>query len=201
MNITDLKEKIIILGFTAAIFLPIRLVVGQYLLDSWLGMLGVASLVSLILIVLVKKEKLGRLGQIFRRQMTKFLWGRSAKVIVLLLVAFSVYFGATILLVDKANTTYYSDKQIIAENFASKTFSKETLSRLQGPQIQDHGIAGLAQIQQLEYVFAISYAMLNDTTEGWLVNLHLIMFVEQIEVLGLLWFYRRAFKPLASSQA
>jgi preprotein translocase subunit SecG len=192
MDRADLKEKAIILGFTGAIFLPVRLLLGQYLVDNWLGMLGVASLISVILMILVKKEKLGKIGQIFQRQMTKTLWGRSAKWIVLTLVLFSAYFGTTILLVEKGNTEYSADKQIIAENFSSN-IDKNTIARLQGPPIYD--IFGIAQLQYLEYFLAISYAMINDTTDGWLVNLHLIMFVEQIEILGLLWFYRRAFRP------
>jgi hypothetical protein len=192
MDRTDLKEKAIILGFTSAIFLPVRLLVGQFLLDHWLGMLGVASAVSIALIVLVKKEKLGKVGIMFKNQMTKTLWGRSAKWIVLTLAVFCVYFGTTILLVEKGNTEYFEDKQVIAENFATK-LDKDDISRLRGPQTSD--IIGVTQFQYLEYFLAISYALINDTTNGWLVNLHLIMFVEQIEILGLLWFYRRAFKP------
>lgn len=195
MDLTDFKEKLVILGFTLAIFLPIRLLAGQYLLENWFGMLGVASLISVVLIILVKKEKLGRLGQIIKRQIAKALWGKPAKAIVITLVLFSAYFGTTIVLVDRGNALYQQDKEIIAENFANGSFDKNTLTKLAGPQIQDHGIIGLAQMQYLEYIFAISYAMLNDSSDGWLVNLHLILFIEQIEALGLLWFYRQSFKP------
>lgn len=194
MDRTDFKEKMIILGFTTAIFLPIRLLVSQYLMEHWIGTLGIASAISIILMVLVKKEKLGRLGQIFQRQMEKTLWGKSAKIIIITLVVFCAYFGATILLVDIGNTVYFEDKQIIAENFARNGFEKSTPVELAGPRIYQ-GVFGLAQIQYLEYIFAISYAMLNDASEGLLVNVHLILFIEQIEVLGLLWFYRKAFKP------
>lgn len=191
MNRADLKEKAVILGFTSAIFLPVRLVAGQFLLDHWLGMLGVASAISILLMVLVKKEKLGKIGAMFQRQMTKTLWGKSIRWIVLMLVVFSAYFGTTILLVEKGNTTYLADKQIIAQNFAS--MDRSVVSQLEGP--QTHNTEGIAQIQFLEYFLAISYAMINDATNGWLVNMHWIMFIEQIEVLGLLWFYRRAFRP------
>lgn len=191
MNRADLKEKAVILGFTSAIFLPVRLVAGQFLLDHWLGMLGVASAISILLMVLVKKEKLGKIGAMFQRQMTKTLWGKSIRWIVLMLVVFSAYFGTTILLVEKGNTTYLADKQIIAQNFAS--MDRSVVSQLEGP--QTHNTEGIAQIQFLEYFLAISYAMINDATNGWLVNMHWIMFIEQIEILGLLWFYRRAFRP------
>lgn len=193
MDWADLKEKFVILGFTMAVFLPIRLLAGQFFLDNWLGMLGVASAISISLIVLVKKEKLGKLGHIFKKQMTKSLWGRPAKFIIIGLVLFSVYFGTTILLVERGNELYLHDKQIIAENFAKKSFDKESISQLVGPQVQD--VIGIAQIQYLEYFLAVSYSMLNDTTNGWLVNMHLILLIEQLEALGLLWFYRHSFKP------
>ncbi len=193
MDWMDLREKFVILGFTVAIFLPIRLLAGQFFLDNWFGMLGVASAISIALVILVKKEKLGRFGRIFKKQMIKSLWGRPAKFIILALVLFSAYFGATILLVERGNELYLHDKQIIAENFAKKSFDKDVISQLVGPQIQD--TPGLAQIQYLEYFLAISYAMLNDTTDGWLVNMHMILLIEQLEALGLLWFYRHSFKP------
>lgn len=198
MDWTDLKEKFVILGFTIAIFLPIRLLAGQFFLDNWLGMLGIASAISISLIVLVKKEKLGKLGHIFKKQMTKSLWGRPAKFIIIGLVLFSAYFGTTILLVERGNELYLHDKQIIAENFAKKRFDEETISHLTGPQVQD--VIGIAQIQYLEYFLAISYSMLNDTTNGWLVNMHLILLIEQLEALGLLWFYRHSFRPQTISR-
>lgn len=193
MDWTDLKEKLVVLGFTLAIFLPIRLLAGRFFLDNWFGMLGVASAISISLVILVKKEKLGKIGHIFKRQMAKSLWGRPAKFIIIMLVLFSAYFGITILLVERGNELYSHDKQIIEENFAKNRFDKETLSRLIGPQIQD--IMVISQIQYLEYFLAISYAMLNDTTNGWLVNMHMILLIEQIEAFGLLWFYRHSFKP------
>lgn len=198
MDWTDLKEKFAVLGFTLAIFLPIRLLAGQFFLNNWFGMLGVATTISIVLIILVKKEKLGTLGRIFKKQMIKSLWGRPAKFIIISLILFSAYFGSTILLVERGNNAYLHDKQIIAENFAKKSFDKEALARLNGPQIQD--IVGIAQIQYLEYFLSISYAMLNDSTNGWLVNMHLILLIEQIEAFGLLWFYRHSFKPQTISR-
>ena len=86
----------------------------------------------------------------------------------------------------------YTDKAILAKKISGEVATHESF-RLSGPQGDD--IAGISQIRYLEYVFSISYAILNDTTGGWLVNLHLIMFMEQVEVLMLLWFFRRYFRP------
>jgi hypothetical protein len=193
MNTKDLKEKMILLSITAAVFLPLRLFVSQYISDHWLGNLGVATLISLALILLVKKNKLGRFGIAFKNQSSKVLWGRSAKFVIAALMFFTFYFGTTILLIDRGNTIYLDDKEILFQNIADGVLDKKDL-RLNGPQINT--IMGLAQIQYFDYLLSLSYAMLNDATHGVLVNLHLILFVEQIEALGLLWFYKKMFKPL-----
>lgn len=191
MDVNDIKEKIIVIGITALVFLPIRLLVSQYLAEHWLGNLGIATLISIMLIVLIKKDKLGTLGNIFKNQLVKSLWGRSAKIIVLTLVLFTCYFGTTILLIDRGNTLYYDDKEVLFQSISNNEI--ESL-RLSGPQIKDN-IFGLPQIQYADYLFSISYAMLNDAMGGMLINLHLILFVEQVELLGLFWFYRKIFRP------
>lgn len=194
MDKQDLKEKLILLSITAAVFLPLRLLVSQYISDNWLGSLGIATLISVALIVLVKKNKLGWFGNVFKNQISKALWGRSAKFIVVTLIFFAFYFGSTIILMDRGNTVYLEDKEILFQNIKHRTLDRTMLASLSGPQTHDAVV--LAQIQQIEYLFSVSYAMLNDTTDGWLANLHLILFMEQIEILGILWFYKRVFKPI-----
>ncbi len=199
MDINDLKEKLVLLSITAAVFLPLRLLVSQYISDHWLGNLGIATLISVSLIILVRKNKLGRFGHVFKNQITKALWGRSAKLIIAALVFFMIYFGTTVLLIDRGNTIYLDDKEILSQSIASRNLDRAALLSISGPQI--HSVIGLAQLQYLEYLFSVSYAILNDTTNGWLVNLHLILFMEQVEVLGLFWFYKRMFKPIPADAA
>ena len=75
MERKDLKEKLIILGITVGIFLPIRLLVSSLITDNWLGSLGVMSLFAILMVFLIKKKKLGIIGQMFERQMKKTLGG------------------------------------------------------------------------------------------------------------------------------
>jgi hypothetical protein len=195
MDTTDLKEKLALVGVTAAVFLPLRLIAGQYLTEHWLGNFGIAAMISVALVVLVKKDKLGAFGAIFKNQITKALWGRSAKVIIVTLIVFMCYFGTTVLLADRGNTVYHDDKELLFQSISGKNLEAKPFLKLNGPQIQNAQMFGLVQMQYLEYLFSISYALLNDATHGWLVNLHLILFVEQLEILGLFWFYRKLFRP------
>jgi len=193
MDLRDIREKMVFVGVTAAVFIPLRLLISEFLVEHWLGNLGIATLISVGLAVLIKKEKLGRLGRIFRNQITKTMWSRSARAIVVLMVVFMAYFGTTIILIDRGNTVYFDDKQVLLESMSEGGFDG-TVAHLRGPGAQDEAF-GIKQVRYMEYVFSISYAVLNDTMGGWLVNLHLIMFMEQIEVLLLLWMFRRFFRP------
>ncbi len=196
MNTNDIKEKLVLIGVSAGIFLPFRLLASQYMAEHWLGNLGFATAVSLLLLFLTKKNKLGRFGEILKNQMRKAVWGRSSTIIIFLLVGFMVYFGSVIVLVNHGNTAYHDDKEALFQDI----FDKETIHshlRLNGPGTDAVEFAGFSQARYAGYVFAVSYAILNDMTGGWLVNIHLILFMEQVEMFGLFWLYRKMFRPIS----
>lgn len=199
MNANDIKEKLVLIGVSAGIFLPFRLLASQYMAEHWLGNLGFATAVSLLLLFLTKKNKLGRFGEILKNQIRKAVWGRSSYVIIFLLLGFMAYFGSVIVLVNQGNTAYHDDKEALFRDI----FDKESIHshlRLNGPGADAGGFGGFSQVRYAGYVFAVSYAILNDMTGGWLVNIHLILFMEQVEMFGLFWLYRKMFRPMSAAQ-
>ena len=46
----------------------------------------------------------------------------------------------------------------------------------------------------IDYMFSIAYAVMNDMSNGWLEHVVVVMCVEQIELIGILFFYRNIFK-------
>jgi len=197
MNREDLKEKCILAGVSAGIFLPFRLLASQYLAEHWLGSLGFATSVSLLLLFLTKKNKLGRFGEILKNQIRKTVWGRASGVIIFLLLGFMVYFGTVIILVNQGNTIYREDKEALFQDMFSKEPSPHL--RLHGPGTSSGELAGVSQLRYAEYVFAISYSILNDMTGDWLASIHLILFIEQVEMVGLFWLYRKMFRPITAA--
>ena len=198
MNTNDLKEKLVLIGVSAGIFLPFRLVASQYLAEHWLGNLGFATLVSLLLLYLTKKDKLGRFGEILKNQIRKMVWGKSSGVIIFLLLGFMVYFGSVIVLVNQGNTTYRDDKEALFHDIISKESSSSHL-KLNGPGTNAGEFAVISQARYTEYVFAISYSILNDMTGDWLASIHLVLFMEQVEMVGLFWLYRKMFRPISAA--
>ena len=63
-----------------------------------------------------------------------------------------------------------------------------------GPQLET--LNGLHVFSSLDYMFSIAYAVMNDMSDGWLEHIVVVMFVEQIELIGLLVLYRNIFKPI-----
>ncbi len=195
MNINDLKEKCILIGVSAGIFLPFRLLASQYLAEHWLGNLGFATSVSLLLLFLTKKNKLGKFGEILKNQIRKTVWGRSSGLIIFLLLGFTIYFGSVIILVNQGNTIYRDDKEALFQDIFNKESANSNL-KINGPGTNSEEFIGFSQIRYAEYVFAISYAILNDLTGDWLASIHLILFMEQVEMIGLFWLYRKMFRPI-----
>ena len=200
MDRQDLKEKLIILSITTGIFLPLRIFFSAYVYDHWLGSLGFVSAIGILFVVLIKKNKLGKFGQIFERQMKKTIGGKTGKYIIGFSILFLVYFGASLFFVDRGQTIYEHDMEVFYSLIISgEEFKVENIpvEKLNGP-IAIIETPGFLWVSSLDYGLSIAYAMMDKASDGWLSHLIIVIFVEQLEVLGLLYFYRRTYKQVVS---
>lgn len=196
IDVQDVKEKLFLLGVTAGIFLPIRMVFVTYVTDDWLGSLGLLSLFGLLFIYLTRKNKLGHVGRIFEKQVRKTIGGKIGKYIITFSIVFLIYFGASIFLIDRGNSVYYNDKEILydtLQNYHQLTRENIPIDKLVGP-IPLVENEGFAWISNVEYTLSVSLALMNDVSNGLIGNLMFIVFIEQFEVLGILYFFRRKYK-------
>ena len=204
MDRADLKEKLIILGITAGVFLPIRLVFTSLVSDNWLGSLGLMTIFAILLVLLIKRKKLGKIGIMFERQIRKTIVGKTGKYIILFALFFLFYFGTTLFFMDRGNTIYEEDKEIFYfAIIGEKGYDIEEIStyNLNGPKIlKNSNYENLQSIANLDYVFSIAYAVMNDMSQEWISHFVILMFIEQIELIGLLLFYRKTFKPVLKVQ-
>lgn len=201
MDRQDLKEKLIILGITTGIFLPLRVFFSTYVYDHWLGSLGLVSALGIIFVILIKKNKLGKFGQIFEKQMKKTIGGKTGKYIIGFSILFLVYFGGSLYFIDRGETVYSHDKEIFFKIISTgEKFSPEDIpvNELHGPKLFV-GVDSLMWISSLDYGLSVAYAVMNEASDGWLSHLIVVIFVEQLEVLGLLYFYRRTYRQVVSA--
>ena len=194
MDREDLKEKLIISSITTGIFLPIRVLFASHVSDHWLGSLGLVSAFGILFVFLIKRNKLGWFGKIFEKQMRKTIGGKTGKFIIGVSLLFLIYFGSSLYFIEKGDTVYFEDKQVFASVMLSKDFTIEDipLEKLGGPQPLVN-IAGLEWITNLDYALSIAYSIMDDTTDGWLSHFIVVVFVEQLEMVGLLFFYRKTY--------
>lgn len=197
IDVQDVKEKIFLMGITAGIFLPIRMLFVTYVTDDWVGSLGLLSIFGIVFIYLTQKRKLGRLGSIFEKQMRKTMGGKIGKYIVVFSIVFLIYFGASIFFMDRGNSVYYYDKEILfttLQDYHQLTRDNIPIEKLLGPVPLGEDFDGLAWVSSVEYTLSVSLALMNDVSGGVMENLMFIVFVEQFEVLGILYFFRRRYK-------
>lgn len=192
-----IKNNLIFVGLSLGILLPIRLAFSEFVSDHWLGNLGIITATGAIMIILIRKNKLGRLGQIFEKQLTSSITGKTGKFIIIASITFLVYFGTTIILIERGHTIYLDDTEVFY-SYISTNSNLENLSavEIQGPFVASHDSNILNMFFVLEYAFAITYAMIDEMSEGWVTHLYSVLFVEQIEILALVVFFRK--KPTIS---
>ncbi len=197
MDIQDIKEKLLLLGITAGLFLPIRMIFMTYVTEHWLGSFGLVTVFGLSFIYLIKKNKLGHVGRIFERQMRKTIGGKAGKYVIAFSIVFLIYFGTSIFLMDRGNSVYYDDKEIlflIFQNDQQLKLENFPIEQLEGPIPLATNLEGLFWLSNFEYALSISLALMDDVSDGWIGNLIAIVFIEQLEVLGILYLFRRKYK-------
>ena len=197
IDVQDVKEKVILMGITAGIFLPVRMLFVTYVTDDWLGSVGLLSAFGLVFIYLIGKRKLGQIGRICEKQMRKTIGGKVGKYVVALSLVFLIYFGASIFFMDRGNSVYYYDKEVLfttLQDYQQLTRDNIPIDKLLGPVPLGDSFDGFAWVSDIEYTLSVSLALMNDISGGWMENLMFIVFIEQFEVLGILYFFRRRYK-------
>jgi len=203
MEKKDLKEKFLILGILTGVFLPMRILFVSYVSEHWLGSLGLVSAFGIVLVFLIKRKKLGWFGNLFEKQMRKTMGGNSGKYIICFALFFLIYFGATLYFIERGNTIYSDDKEIFylaiieVEGYNIRDIRAYDLK---GPELISSQTQLFNTFSKLDYMFSIAYSVMNDMSEGWMSHLVVVMFVEQIEVIGLLIFFRKSYKPTSKIQ-
>ena len=193
IQLLDIRNKLIVFAVVTGIFLPVRMVFYSYISSHWIGSLGLTSSIMITITFLAHKNKLGRFGNIFVGQITKTMKGKSGKIAICFSLLLIVYLGSTLVWIERGNTTYYDEKQIVSQLVFSH-------SDLNPSQVQDmnkilnmHKNDILFVFSRFDQIASMTYAIMNDVMGGWLVNLDTILLIEQFEVLGLVFFYRKLY--------
>lgn len=204
MNRQDFIEKTIVsLGFVA-IFLPLRFFFYYYVSQYWLGSVGLISLVVGVITYLSYKDKFGKFGRLWKKQINKIARGKLGTIGLILGVFFSFFFGFAIWSFEagKDSEAYQISVIILEEQElmlsmnpeeAIETFAEvgrrtdlDTFNRA------NQNLAELWEEDPILFVdtMIVLLAVINTWVGGWLGHLYVILFVQEIEQVFLIIFFR-----------
>lgn len=175
------------------VLLPVRLFFVMYVSDNWFGSFGLIAMISITIIILTKKKKLGKFGEMFDRQLSKLQHGKRAKIVYGQSILFLLILGGTIFAIEQGNSTYVELKnEILIEN---EDFSdaEQILAKAEKISFQEWINGFIGMILAIFFAFpqlAAVFAVLNDSSDGWVLHFYTVAFVEYIELFGILLLFR-----------
>ena len=190
-------ELLIVFSIMTGLLLSSRILFVHYVSDDWFGSLGIITGISISVIVLAKKRKLGWFGPMLERQIYKFQRGKRGLVIFTESALLVVVLGVMIFTIEQGNSVYFDLKTEFMEDNLSIKSPKQILESAGEMTIYDWfaGVLMIPVVFGTEFPqFSAFIASIDQRLDGWIMHFYTVGFVENLEVLGILIFYRVGFK-------
>jgi len=176
------------------ILLPARLLFVEFVSDDWFGSAGIIGIISILIIILAKKQKLGFFGPMLERQIFKFQKGKRGILVLGESVFLLVILGSMIIVIDQGNSVYSDLKLQNNKNIASETMVlKQTEQWKADDWANGFLVAPIAFVTAFPQMSA-AIASIDEATDGWLMHFYTVGFIEYVEILGILLFYKIVYK-------
>ena len=193
MNKKSFVEAFIVFSVMTGLLLPIRLFFVMYVSDNWFGSFGLISVISITVIILTKKRKLGKFGEMFDRQLSKLQHGKRAKIVYGQSILFLLILGGTIFTIEQGNSTYVELKNEILKENEDFSNAGQILAKAEKISFQEWINGFIGMIMAIFFAFpqlAAVFAVLNDSSDGWVLHFYTVAFVEYMELFGILLLFR-----------
>ena len=189
-------ESLIVFGIMTGLLLPTRLLFVEYVSDNWFGSFGIISIISISIIILAKKQRLGFFGPMLERQIYKFQKGKRGILVFGESIFLLVILGSTIIAIDQGNSVYSDLKLQSNENLPSESVQVQVIEITKNWTPIDWVNAYLIGTVSFFTDFpamSAAIASIDEATDGWLLHLYTVGFVEYAELLGILIVSRMSF--------
>ncbi len=206
MKTTARMESVIVFLVMTGIFLPVRFVFVTFVSDHWFGSFGIVSAFAITMVVLSKKGKLGKFGEMFQRQMMKIHTGKRRKFIYTNMALTVFIMGLSIVSINLGNSIYFEQKNEILVMADSQGQSLREPADMQQLTEEFHEISTAQLLEALVampvlLIYQFPYftglmAIENDLTTGFFLHFSTVGFVEVLEMIGVLVFYKITLKPV-----
>jgi len=193
---SEIFETIIVFGFLLGILFPIRILFVEYVSDSWFGSLGILTLVYVILIILIRKKKLGRFGNMIAKQLFKIHKGKRRYFVYTNIAISTLFFSMAVYGMETAKDEIYTDKidvffnQLPQKDLTNPEEAQNYVSTELPKMSPDDIGSAVITIIFLPFTnheqFIVLWGLIDKITDGWFLNLSIVLFAEQLEVIGFL---------------
>ncbi len=194
-----ISESLLVFAVMAGVLLPARILFVEFVSDDWLGSVGVITAVSMLVIILAKKKKLGFFGPMLERQMYKFQKGKRGLVIVGESVFLLFILGTMIFAIEHGNALYAELQTVPDTNSADQVL--ETASELEASDWLFGFLMAHVGFLTAFPERSMAIASIDQKLDGWLLHFYTVGFVEYLELLGILIYYKISFRLKPASIA
>ncbi len=195
-------ESLIVFGIVTGLLLPARLLFVEFVSDDWLGSFGIITAISVSVIILAKKQKLGFFGPMLERQIYKFQRGKRGIIVFGESVFLLLILGTMIVAIDQGSSIH-SEYMLQNSQTLPLVDSPEQVLEMTKEMTPTDWVVGflLAPTALLTEFPKMSAAIasIDYSLDGWLMHFYTVGFVEYLELLGILIFYRVSFKRKIST--
>ena len=184
------------------LLLPARLLFVEFISDDWLGSFGVITAISLSVIILAKKQKLGFFGPMLERQIYKFQKGKRGIAVLGESVFLLLVLGTMIVAIDQGSSIHSEYLLQNSQNVPMVDSPEQVLEMTHEMTPADWVVGFLLAPAALLTEFpkmSAAIASIDHSLDGWLMHFYTVGFVEYLELLGILIFYRVSFKRKISA--
>jgi len=193
----EIKERFLTVLIFTGLFLPARLFFYNIISTVWIGSFGMMTAIMLSTLYLARKNKLGYVGYLINKHATSFSKGKFGKIAIIFLV-FNIYmFGIAIYGIENYQPEY---KEKITGQLADQgVHDLDTATHAEnvgwsGPAASFGILFSLAILLIPNQLGFSIYSIINDYTNGWILHFATVFLVEQLEILGLVIFFRYFYK-------
>ena len=184
------------------LLLPARLLFVEFVSDDWLGSFGIITAISISVIILAKKNKMGFFGPMLERQIYKFQKGKRGIAVFGESVFLILVLGTMIVAIDQGSSVHSEYMLQNSPNTPVVTSPEQVMEMTQEMTPADWVVGFLLAPAALLTEFpkmSAAIASIDQSLDGWLMHFYTVGFVEYLELLGILIFYRVSFKRKIST--
>ena len=186
----------------AGVLLPARILFVEFVSDSWIGSVGVITAISLSVIILAKKKKLGVFGPMLERQLYKFQKGKRGLVVFGESVFLISVLGMMIFAIEHGNSLYseMNNTPIISNDDSVNEIIDSANDLSASDWVFGFLMAPVGFLTAFPEM-SMAIATIDQKLDGWLMHFYTVGFVEYLELLGILIYYKVSCRAKKASMA